>query len=100
MVVVTMNICYFAYPAFEPLIDEVARDSSIEIKYTMSIPANSIQCYDLDNKAIIGEFRLHKGLEGQYFTLLMLKKFFQSFDEFKLKDLVFTQNKTHQKIYS
>lgn len=95
-----MNICYFAYPAFEPLIENAERDCSIEVKYTMSIAVNSIQCYDLDNKAIIGEFRLHKGLEGQYFTLLMLKKFFQSFDEFKLKNLVFMQNKTHQKIYS
>ena len=94
-----MNICYFAYPAFEQLINEVERNHDIEVKLTMSIAANSIQCYDLDHQVIVGEFRIHKGLEEYNLTRIALRNFFQSFDEFKLKDLVFTQNKTHQNIY-
>ena len=100
MVVVIMNICYFAYPAFEQLINEVERNHNIEIKLTMSIATNSIQCYDLDNKAIIGEFRIHKGLEEHSLTRIALRNFFQVFDEFRGKDLDYVENKTHQKIYT
>ena len=95
-----MNICYFAYPAFEQLINEVERNHDIEVKLTMSIAANSIQCYDLDHQAIIGEIRIHKGLEEHSLTRIALRNFFQVFDEFREKDLDYVENKTHQKIYS
>ena len=95
-----MNICYFAYPAFGQLINEVERNRDIEVKLTMSIAASSIQCYDIDNKAIIGEFRIHKGLEEHSLTRIALRNFFQVFDELKEKHLDYVENKTHQKIYS
>lgn len=95
-----MNICYFTYPAFEQMINEVERNKDIEVKLTMSILANLIQCYDINNRAIIGEFKIHKGLEEHSLTRIALRNFFQVFDEFKEKELDYKDNKTHQKIYS
>lgn len=94
------TIRYFASPILEECISKVERNTEIPLDYTMSMPDDSLICYDVDRKRTIGLLRMYRGIEGiPCISEPTVRDFFKIFDKTIDMEFEIKQDSHHREHY-